>query len=167
MPTCERCAAKTPLLEIRNGLCWNCRTAEEATAKNTQSAAEKAARAAADAMPATTSFYLPGMDDHDVLGIVAGETVAGINALKEVAVVIRDAVGGRSATLQAALRESRESSLREMKAEAIKLNADAIIGVQVTYGEAPSGRPGSMLLVVATGTAIRRKSSVTPTVGAS
>lgn len=165
MAKCVICGESLGLFGSKDGKHDYCRDmegrAEEIAAANNERAmvaAEAAAReAAAAAMLATTSVYLPDFEHFDTLGIVAGETVAGINVLKEVAVVVRDVVGGRSETLQMAMRSARESSLLEMKREAAALGAEAVIGVQLTYGEAPSGRPGSMLLVVATGTAIRRR----------
>lgn len=165
MAKCVICGESLGLFGAKDGKHDYCRDmegrADEIAAANSaraMEAAEAAAKeAAATSMLATTSVYLPEFERFDTLGIVAGETVAGINVLKEVAVVVRDVVGGRSDTLQLALKAARETSLLEMKREAAQLGAEAVIGVQLTYGEAPSGRPGSMLLVVATGTAIRRR----------
>jgi uncharacterized protein YbjQ (UPF0145 family) len=88
-----------------------------------------------------------------VLGIVGGEYVLGVNLFHEVLAGIRDTVGGRSATIQAALREGRTALLDELRADAARLHADAVVGVAFTLSEW-SGQNKSMLILMASGTAV-------------
>lgn len=64
-------------------------------------------------------------------------------------------VGGRSAGYERSLRQARATAIGEMVAEeAEQLGADAVIGVDVDY-ESIQGQGGSMLLVRASGTAVK------------
>lgn len=88
-----------------------------------------------------------------VLGIVGGEYVLGVNLFQELFAGVRDAVGGRSATVQRALKEARIALLDEIRNEAAHLHADAVVGVAFTLSEW-SGQNKSMLIVMASGTAV-------------
>ena len=66
---------------------------------------------------------------------------------------VRDIVGGRSQAYEDILREGRESAIREMTAQAGALGANAVIGVDLDYETV--GANGSMLMVTASGTAVR------------
>ncbi|MDP9202375.1 MAG: heavy metal-binding domain-containing protein, partial [Gemmatimonadota bacterium] len=67
-----------------------------------------------------------------VLGVVGSEYVMGVNLFQEFLAGIRDTVGGRSTTIQAALREGREALLRELSASAAHLHADAVVSITFT-----------------------------------
>jgi uncharacterized protein YbjQ (UPF0145 family) len=64
-------------------------------------------------------------------------------------------VGGRSAAYEKELQEARSLALEEMTAEAESLGADAIVGVDLDYETISVGRGGNMLMVTASGTAVR------------
>jgi uncharacterized protein YbjQ (UPF0145 family) len=66
---------------------------------------------------------------------------------------IRDIVGGRSGSYEGALRKARRTALDELADEAAKLGADAVVGVDLDYEVI--GEKGSMLMVSASGTAVR------------
>jgi uncharacterized protein YbjQ (UPF0145 family) len=68
---------------------------------------------------------------------------------------LKDITGGRSAGYERSLREARETATGEMVAEAEQLGADAIIGVDVDYESIQVGQGGSMLMVSASGTAVK------------
>ena len=53
------------------------------------------------------------------------------------------------------MRHVRETAIGEMVAEAEQLGADAVIGVDVDYESIHIGQGGSMLMVSASGTAVR------------
>ena len=86
------------------------------------------------------------------LGIVTGETIIGANIVKDVFASIRDIVGGRSGSYEKVLREAKDTALKEMTENAKRLNADAILGVDLDYETV--GNRGGMLMVTASGTAI-------------
>ena len=68
---------------------------------------------------------------------------------------MRDIMGGRSAGYERSLRPSREMAIGEMVAEVEQLGADAVIGVDVDYESIQIGQGGSMLMVSASGTAVK------------
>lgn len=88
-----------------------------------------------------------------VLGVVGSEYVMGVDLIQEFLAGIRDVVGGRSETIQAAFRKARETLLQELSERAAALRADAILGVAFTLSEW-SGQNKSMLVLLATGTAV-------------
>ena len=66
-----------------------------------------------------------------------------------------DITGGRSAGYERSLREARETATGEMVEEAEQMGADAVIGVDVDYESIQVGQGGSMLMVSASGTAVK------------
>jgi uncharacterized protein YbjQ (UPF0145 family) len=86
-------------------------------------------------------------------GIVTGETIIGANIFKDFFAGIRDIVGGRSGSYERVLREAKDTALREMQDEAMRLGADAVIGVDLDYETV--GASGGMLMVTASGTAVK------------
>ncbi|WKD85505.1 hypothetical protein KCTC32516_00846 [Polaribacter huanghezhanensis] len=87
------------------------------------------------------------------LGIVTGETIIGANLFKDIFAGIRDIVGGRSGSYEKVLREAKDIALKEMQDEAMRLDADAVIGVDLDYETV--GASGGMLMVTASGTAVK------------
>jgi len=65
---------------------------------------------------------------------------------------VRDIIGGRAGAYEESLREAREMALQELKEEAAKLGADAVIGIDLDYEVI--GQGGSMMMVSASGTAV-------------
>ena len=87
------------------------------------------------------------------LRVVCGETIAGVNALKDMAAGFRNLVGGRSQTYEAELVQARESALAEMVQRAQELGAEGVVGVDIDYETL--GSDNGMLMVTASGTAVR------------
>ena len=85
--------------------------------------------------------------------VISAECVFGMNMFKDIFASLSDAFGGRSQTTQNTLRQARETVLRELRIEALNLNANAVIGVDLDYSEF-SGQGKSMLFLVASGTAV-------------
>lgn len=84
------------------------------------------------------------------LGIVSGEAIVGANIFKDFFASIRDVVGGRSAAYEEELRKAKAIALEEMTAEAARLGANAIVGIDLDYETVGQ----SMLMVSASGTAV-------------
>jgi uncharacterized protein YbjQ (UPF0145 family) len=103
----------------------------------------------------TTSGSVEGRQVEAYLGIVFGEAIVGANLFRDLFAQIRDIGGGRSGAYEAELRRARELALEGMKEEARRLGADAVIGIDVDY-EVLGGN-NSMLMVTASGTAVRLK----------
>jgi len=101
----------------------------------------------------STTNTIEGNPVNDYLGIVTGETIIGANIFKDFFASIRDIVGGRSGSYERVLREAKDTALKEIKEEAIKLNANAVIGIDLDYETV--GKNGGMLMVTASGTAVK------------
>ena len=91
-------------------------------------------------MLVTTTPIIEGKRIVKYYGIVSGETIIG------------DIVGGRSGAYEEVLRMAKDTALQEMQAQAAKLGANAVIGVDLDYETV--GGSGSMLMVTANGTAV-------------
>lgn len=100
----------------------------------------------------STTNNIDGTPVKNYLGIVTGETIIGANIVKDVFASIRDIVGGRSGSYEKVLREAKDTALKEMTENAKRLNADAILGVDLDYETV--GNRGGMLMVTSSGTAI-------------
>ena len=101
----------------------------------------------------TTTNLIEGKPIQQSLGIVTAETIIGANIFKDLFAGIRDIVGGRSGTYERVIEEARTSALNELQMRAQQLGANAVVGVDLDFETVGSG--GSMLMVVATGTAVR------------
>ena len=100
----------------------------------------------------------PHLDGHPVrqyLGLVSGEAILGANIFRDLFAGIRDIVGGRSAAYEQELRKAKQIALDEMEAQARDLGADAVIAVDLDYETIQLGGGGGMLMVSASGTAVR------------
>ena len=104
-------------------------------------------------MLVTTTPIVEGYPVTQYLRVVCGETIAGVNALKDMAAGFRNLVGGRSQTYEAELVQARESALAEMVQRAQELGAEGIVGVDIDYETL--GSDNGMLMVTASGTAVR------------
>ena len=104
-------------------------------------------------MITTTTHAIEGRQITAYLDIVSAESVQGVNVIRDVFAGMRDFFGGRSQTLERALKEARAEVTDEIRERAGVLRADAIVGLNFEISM-PSGR-GGMLVVFATGTAVR------------
>ncbi len=86
------------------------------------------------------------------LGVVSADVAYGQHIGKDLLQGFRVIVGGRFAAFQKLIRESRETAIAELKAEAHKVGANAVIGVAFTVTNVEMGL--SMTLVSVTGTAV-------------
>jgi len=100
----------------------------------------------------TTTPSIEGRKVSDYKGIVTGEAILGANIMRDILGSVRDIIGGRAGAYEESLREARELALQELKDEASKLGADAVIGIDLDYEVI--GQGGSMMMVSASGTAV-------------
>lgn len=101
----------------------------------------------------TTTSTVEGRPVAQYLGIVMGEVIVGANIFKDLFASVRDIVGGRSGAYESSLRDARETALKELADEARALGADGVIGIDLDYEVL--GKTGSMLMVSASGTAVK------------
>jgi uncharacterized protein YbjQ (UPF0145 family) len=103
--------------------------------------------------PVTTTHTIEGHQIQRYLGIVSGEVILGANMFRDLLAGIRDVFGGRSSSYERILREAREEAIMHIQAEAGRLGGNAVVGVDLDYEVI--GKNGSMLMVTASGTAVR------------
>ena len=101
----------------------------------------------------TTTNNIEGKRIVAYYGIVSGETIIGANIFKDFFAGIRDIIGGRSGSYEQVLREAKDTAMKEMANQAASMGANAVIAIDLDYETIGSG--GSMLMVTASGTAIR------------
>lgn len=101
----------------------------------------------------TTTPTVEGRPVAAYLGLVSGEAIMGANMIRDLFAGITDMIGGRSGTYENVLRSGREQAISEMIEQATELGANAVVGVGFSY--AAIGASDSMLMVSATGTAVR------------
>jgi uncharacterized protein YbjQ (UPF0145 family) len=106
-------------------------------------------------MIVTTTTAIDSQPVTEYVGVVTGEAVLVANVFRDLFAGLRDIVGGRSAGYERSLRQARETAFGEMVAEAEQLGADAVMGVDVDYESIQVGQGGSMLMVSASGTALK------------
>jgi uncharacterized protein YbjQ (UPF0145 family) len=104
-------------------------------------------------MLVTTTPTIEGRPIQTYLGIVTAETIIGANIFKDLFAGIRDIIGGRSGTYERVIEEAKNTALNELMQKAQALGATGIVGVDLDFETVGNG--GSMLMVVATGTAVR------------
>lgn len=101
----------------------------------------------------STTNNLDNQPVKEYIGIVTGEVIIGANIFKDLFAGIRDIVGGRSSSYEQVLQEAKDNALIEMKERARAMGAHAVIGVDLDYETI--GANGSMIMVTASGTAVR------------
>ena len=106
-------------------------------------------------MLVVTTDSLEGRPVRDYLGLVSGEAILGANILRDFFAGIRDIVGGRSAAYEEELRRAKDLALAEMAQQAREMGADAVLAVDLDYETITLGSGGGMLMVGASGTAVR------------
>ncbi len=106
-------------------------------------------------MLVTTTPQLDGKRIVEYLGVVSGEAIMGANIVRDLFAAVSDIVGGRSGAYEQQLRAAKAIALREMSDEAAALGATAVIGVDLDYETV--GERGGMLMVSASGTAVRHE----------
>ncbi len=100
----------------------------------------------------STTSIVEGKPVSRYLGVVTGEAIIGANVFRDMFAVVRDIVGGRSATYEKALAEARQVAMSEMEKKAQELGANAVIGIDVDYEVL--GQNNGMLMVAVSGTAV-------------
>lgn len=101
----------------------------------------------------TTTNSIEGKHITTYYGIVSGETIIGANIFRDFFASIRDIIGGRSGSYEKVLREAKDIALKEMSEQAVAIGANAVVAVDLDYETI--GDTGSMLMVTASGTAVR------------
>jgi len=101
----------------------------------------------------TTTPSIEGSPIQEYCGIVVGEVIVGANIFRDLFANIRDIVGGRSGSYERILQKARDEAIEELQAEAASRGANAVVGIDLDYEVI--GDTGSMLMVSASGTAVK------------
>ena len=102
----------------------------------------------------TSSNTLENKTVIEYKGLVTGESLIGSNIYKDLFSGVRDVVGGRTSRYEEEIQKARDISLNSMIEKAEQLNANAIIGLKISYDNL-GGTMGNTILVTAYGTAIQ------------
>ena len=78
----------------------------------------------------TTGNEVPGKKVVKILGVVKGNTVRARNIGRDIGAGLKNLVGGEVKTYTGMTTHAREESFNRMVNEAVKLKADAIIGMK-------------------------------------
>ena len=106
-------------------------------------------------MLTTTTDTVQGYQIQDYLGIVTAEVVYGTNVLRDFFAGIRDAIGGRTGSYERVFEKGQLDAIKELEKRASKLGADAVVGIEIDTGTINVDEKGVLLLITATGTAVR------------
>lgn len=98
------------------------------------------------------STHTPHKWEYIIKGIVTGQTVTGTGAVSEFKSGFTDFFGGQSGSFNKKIADGEKSALLQLRAKALKMNANAVIAVDLDYGDVGTGK--GMLMVCATGTAV-------------
>jgi len=99
----------------------------------------------------TTTHAVEGKKITQYLGLVSGSSI-GTSFVRDIFAKVVDFTGGRVFTYEPELKKACLSAISEMRGEAAKLGANAIVGVDLDF-ESLGGK-GSILMVSPTGTAV-------------
>ncbi|MGZ5135145.1 MAG: heavy metal-binding domain-containing protein [Flavitalea sp.] len=104
-------------------------------------------------MIATTTHNIEGKQITQYLGVVTSQTIIGANFFKDILGGLRDIFGGRSGTYEKVLDEAKGYAMSELIQKAQAMGANAVVGIDLDYETV--GSNGSMLMVSASGTAVK------------
>lgn len=159
MAQCIECGEVLGQWRPASGRCLDCENAIADGADPQVAAAARAREAEARALAAaaraavilTTETHVGPVER---LGIVASEAVLGMHVLKDIATAFRDTFGGRSDVIQTTLRDARALAFDDIRDQAVKLGAGAVIAISVDYRSIQTAQGSNLFLVAVTGTAV-------------
>lgn len=103
----------------------------------------------------STTDFIQGENIQSYLGIVTAEVVYGSNALRDFFAGIRDVLGGRTGAYERVFERGHQDALKELETRAKRLGADAVIGIQMKTDTINIDDHGVLMLITATGTAVK------------
>ncbi len=106
-------------------------------------------------MIVTTTDTIQGWSIDNYLGIVTAEVVYGTNALRDFFAGIRDMIGGRTGSYERIFEKGQLEAIEELKKRARELGADGVVGIEIDTGTINVDEKGVLLLITATGTAVK------------
>ena len=104
-------------------------------------------------MITTTTHDIQGKTIEQYLGVISAEVIIGANIFKDILGGLRDVFGGRSGTYEKVMAEAKENAMNELMQKAQAMGANAVVGIDLDFETVGAG--ASMLMVIASGTAVR------------
>lgn len=101
----------------------------------------------------STTHHVPGREIEQILGIARGSTVRARNIGRDILAGFKNIVGGEIEEYTKLQAQAREQAMQRMIEDAKKLNADAIIGIDISTAMVMQG--AAEILVY--GTAVKLK----------
>jgi len=98
----------------------------------------------------TTTNTIEGKRIVQYLDVISVELIEGLSVFKDFGAGIADIFGGSATGYQKALNKMKEAAFIKLKEKAVNLGANAIIGIDLDYGDLR----GSMLMLAVNGTAV-------------
>ncbi|MDP5339223.1 MAG: YbjQ family protein [Nodularia sp. (in: cyanobacteria)] len=108
-------------------------------------------------MIVTTTDVIQGAVIESYLGIVTAEVVYGSNFIRDFFASIRDVIGGRTVSYERLFEQGQRKAIEELEQRAQRLGADAVIGIEFDTGTINIDQSGVLLLITATGTAVKMR----------
>ncbi|KAF3888520.1 MULTISPECIES: YbjQ family protein [Nostocales] len=103
----------------------------------------------------STTDVIQGSIVDSYLGIVTAEVVYGSNFLRDFFASIRDIIGGRTGSYERLFEQGQQKAIEELSLRARRLGADAVIGIEIDTGTINVDQSGVLILITATGTAVK------------
>lgn len=100
-----------------------------------------------------TTPILDGIKITEYKGIVIARNVRAVNIIRDFFTSFRDIFGGRSSSYQDVMREMQNDVIAELREDAARLGANAIVGFTLDYDNIGS-KNKSLLMASAKGTAV-------------
>lgn len=110
----------------------------------------------------THDCVVPGWRIVRTLPMISSRRVLGINAWQDMIIAVRDLLGGRSQTAEKALATLEAELLQELQQNALSRKCQAVIGVQIQFGEISGGGKGQMFYAAAQGTPVMMEQVARP-----
>jgi len=104
----------------------------------------------------TTETSPANLNISERIDIISAESVFSTSLFEDFFQSGEHEIRSGTQSAQNAFKNARENVLRELRIEAINVNADAVIGINLSYSEFYNKRK-SMVLLLATGTAVKLK----------
>ena len=101
----------------------------------------------------STTHSVPNREIEEILGIARGSTVRTRNIGRDIMAGLKNIVGGEIEEYTKLQAQSREQAMQRMIDDAKRMNADAVIGIQITTAMVMQG--AAEILVY--GTAVKLK----------
>ena len=99
----------------------------------------------------TTTYSVEGRAIAQYLDVVTAEVVLGTGFLSELGAGLADFLGARAGKFQDKLRKAKRIALEELREQAVQIDADAVVGVDLDYMTLAA----NTLMVTANGTAVK------------